>query len=52
MPTDVDDRLIDWRAEDASHDHASLSGPCSEDLHELCDTVTCECGCHDDEVAW
>lgn len=49
--SDVDDRVIDWAREDASHDHVVVCRPCAVGLHELCESVECECGdCR--EVAW
>jgi hypothetical protein len=41
--TDVDDRVIDWARDDASHDHDTRCKACRVGLHELCDEVDCEC---------
>jgi hypothetical protein len=43
MSLDVDDREIDWRNEDASHDRDMRCSACRVGLHELCDMVDCEC---------
>lgn len=52
--TDVDDRLIDWAEEDASHRaRYPVSPECDEDRvgedeHEQCSWQICYCGCHHD----